>query len=148
LVRGAGRYGLCDLSRDLRPLLPVENPYVVSAPPQVGDDVVRDPTLVVRAYHDLHGFRLPDPVRSPREDDALSTRLVCMFPANQTHQEIVRQRHAHFLREARREHLAAVATADRERSPIVRLGRSVGGLLLDLLWRREAHARRPARRAV
>ena len=67
-----------------------------------------------------------------------------MFPSNETHQEIARQRHADHLRAARREQLASLLTAERERSPIVRLGR-LGGRLLAPLRRREAHVRRPAR---
>jgi hypothetical protein len=71
-----------------------------------------------------------------------------MFPSNRTHQEIVRQRHAHLVRQARREQLASVVLIERERSPIVRLGRLIGGRLLAPLRRREAHAQRPASRAV
>jgi hypothetical protein len=71
-----------------------------------------------------------------------------MFPSRQYHQEIVRQRHADLLRAARREQLASIVTAERERSPIVRLGRRIEGRLLAPLRRREAHARRPASRAV
>ena len=71
-----------------------------------------------------------------------------MFPSRETHQEIVRQRYAHLLREARREQLASIVGSERERSPIVRLGRLVEGRLLAPLRRREAHARRPAGRVV
>jgi hypothetical protein len=71
-----------------------------------------------------------------------------MFPSRETHQEIVRQRHAHLLREARREQLASIVRSERERSPIVGLGRLIEGLLPALLRRREAHARRPVGRAV
>ena len=71
-----------------------------------------------------------------------------MFPWSETHQEIVRHRHADFLRQARREQLASILTAERERSPIVRLGRLIEGRLLDPLRRREAHVVRPAKRAV
>jgi hypothetical protein len=71
-----------------------------------------------------------------------------MFPPQQYHQEVVRQRHADVLRGARREQLASLLADERERSPIVRLGRLIGRSLLAPLRRREAHARRPAQRAV
>jgi hypothetical protein len=71
-----------------------------------------------------------------------------MFPPAQFHQEVARQRHADLLREARREQLASLLTAERERSPIVRLRRLVGAGLLEPLRRREAHARRPGSRVV
>jgi hypothetical protein len=71
-----------------------------------------------------------------------------MFPPKHFHQEIVRQRHADVLRDARREQLALLLTAERERSPIVRLGRLLEARLVALLRRREAHAPRPANRAV
>jgi hypothetical protein len=73
---------------------------------------------------------------------------VGVFPSSETHQEIVRHRHADFLRHARREQLASVVTAERERSPIVRIGRLVEGRLLEPLRRREAHVGRPAKRAA
>jgi len=71
-----------------------------------------------------------------------------MFPSRQHHQEVARERHADFLRAARREQLASVVTAERERSPIVRLGRLLRGTLPTLLRRREAHVGRPAQRAL
>jgi hypothetical protein len=71
-----------------------------------------------------------------------------MFPSRQHHQEIVRQRHAHLLREARRERLASMLTAEREGSPFARLGRLIEGRLLGSLRRRGAHASRPGCRAV
>ena len=71
-----------------------------------------------------------------------------MFPPRQYHQEVVRQRHADALRRARREQLASLLTAERERSPNVRLGRLLGRHLLEPLRRREAHAGRPAKRVA
>jgi hypothetical protein len=71
-----------------------------------------------------------------------------MFPPRQYHQEVVRERHADALRRARREQLASLLATERERSPIVRLGRQVGRRLLEPLRRREAHVARPAKRAV
>jgi hypothetical protein len=70
-----------------------------------------------------------------------------MFPSRQYHQEVVRQRHADALRRARRERLASLLAAERERSPIVRLGQ-VGRRLFEPLRRREAHAGRLVKRAV
>ena len=68
-----------------------------------------------------------------------------MFPSSLLHQEIVRDRHAEILRAARREQLAALVTAERERSTLVRIGRLIERRLPRSLWRRLAHAYRPAR---
>jgi hypothetical protein len=73
---------------------------------------------------------------------------VHVFPSHRRHQEIVRERHADLLRQARREQLASILGNERERSPIVRVGRLMAGGLLAPLRRREAHARRPASRAA
>jgi hypothetical protein len=71
-----------------------------------------------------------------------------MFPPHHFHQEIARQRHADLLREARREQLAAVVAAERERSPLVRLVRQLEARLIAPLRRHDAHAPRLANRAA